>query len=226
MVKGRPIKAIATDYDGTLATDGTVEASTTEALQRYQAAGGSLILVTGRRLPELLAICPQIGLFQAVVAENGAVIYWPERQETQLLSPPLPEVFVKELQSRQVSPIELGQVIVATWEPYGETVANVIQDLGLAVDVILNKRAVMVLPAGVDKASGLAQVLAALGLPAEQVAAIGDAENDQALLQNCGLGVAVANALPSLKAVADRVTKAERGAGVQELIDWLLSDSL
>lgn len=218
--------AIATDYDGTLATDSTVEASTLEALKRYRAAGGSLILVTGRRLPELMTVFPQVALFQAVVAENGAVLYWPERQETQPLSLPLPEAFVKELQSRQVSPIEQGQVIVATWEPHGKTVAATIQDLNLAANVIFNKRAVMVLPTGVDKASGLAQALAGLAISPEQVVAIGDAENDQALLQSCGLGVAVANALPSLKTIADRVTAAARGAGVEEVIDWLLSGSL
>src|SRR5947208_2756779 len=52
------------------------------------------------------------------------------------------------------------------------------------------------------------------------------AENDHAFLRHCGLGVAVANALPALKAMADLVTTNSRGAGVTEVIDRLLADDL
>lgn len=216
--------AIATDYDGTLATDGTVETPTIEALQRYQAAAGQLILVTGRRLEHLAEACPDLPLFDGVVAENGALLYWPRTQTVEPLAAPLPEEFVKQLQSQGVEPIERGRVVVATWEPHSQTVARTIQTMGLAAQVILNKRAVMVLPQGVDKASGLRQALAKLGIATEQVVAVGDAENDRVLLQSCGLGVAVANALPELKAIADRVTQGSRGAGVIELIDALLAE--
>jgi len=64
-----------------------------------------------------------------------------------------------------------------------------------------------------------------IGLAANQVVGVGDAENDQAFLRMCGLSVAVANALPSVKAAADVVTKGARGAGVIELIERLLSGS-
>ena len=57
------------------------------------------------------------------------------------------------------------------------------------------------------------------------VVAVGDAENDFAFLNLCGMPVAVANALPRLKEVAALVTEGERGAGVAELVDrWLASD--
>jgi hydroxymethylpyrimidine pyrophosphatase-like HAD family hydrolase len=89
--------------------------------------------------------------------------------------------------------------------------------------VILNKDAVMVLPTGVDKASGLRLALAELDISPEQVVGIGDAENDQAFLRLCGCAVAVANALPAVKAEADLVTAGARGAGVAELIDRLIA---
>jgi len=57
------------------------------------------------------------------------------------------------------------------------------------------------------------------------VVAVGDAENDFAFLDLCGMPVAVANALPRLKEAASLVTEGERGAGVAELVDrWLAND--
>jgi len=84
----------------------------------------------------------------------------------------------------------------------------------------------MVLPTGVNKASGLAAALKTLDLETVKVAGIGDAENDVDLLQRADVSVAVANALPRLKAIADKVTTQSRGAGVQELIEFILSGLL
>jgi hypothetical protein len=58
------------------------------------------------------------------------------------------------------------------------------------------------------------------------VVGVGDAENDHAFLQLCECGVAVANALPMLKEQADIVTQSDCGAGVEELIEQLVSTDL
>ena len=84
----------------------------------------------------------------------------------------------------------------------------------------------MVLPSGVNKASGLAAALAECGLSPHNVVGIGDAENDHAFLAMCGCSVAVANALDSVKAEADLVTREARGNGVRELIERLLENDL
>jgi len=119
---------------------------------------------------------------------------------------------------------QAGRVIIATWSPHETTVLATIRDLGLELQVIFNKGAVMVLPSGVNKATGLAAALTTLGIPAENVVAVGDAENDHALLAAVGLGVAVANAIPSLKEHAALVTRGDHGDGVIELIELLLTD--
>ncbi|WP_242040654.1 HAD-IIB family hydrolase [Coleofasciculus sp. FACHB-1120] len=98
--------------------------------------------------------------------------------------------------------------------------------MGLDLQVILNKDAVMVMPSGINKASGLSVALSELGLSPHNTVGVGDAENDRALLNLCECGVAVANALPMLKEVADFVTKGDRGAGVIELIDQMLASDL
>ena len=216
--------ALAADYDGTLATDGVVDGETVEALRRLSASGRKLILVTGRQLGDLLRAFPQVSIFDAVVAENGAVLYRPPSQETRVLAPPPSPRFVEALKSRGVGPLWLGQVVVATVQPNETVVTDVIRNLGLDLQVILNKGSVMVLPGSVDKASGLRAALDELALSPQSIVAIGDAENDQAFLAMCGCGVAVANALDALKAGANHVTRGEAGAGVREVIDGLIAE--
>ena len=63
---------------------------------------------------------------------------------------------------------------------------------------MFNKDAVMVLPAGVNKATGLDYALRKLGLSFHETVGIGDAENDHAFLQRCECAVAVSNAVPSI----------------------------
>ena len=216
--------ALATDYDGTIAHDGIVPDETFAALARFKASGRRLIMVTGRELPDLERVCPRLDLFDRIVAENGALLYRPETREARPLGPPPPPEFVARLEAEQVAPLSVGQVIVATWEPNETTVLAAIRDLGLDLQIIFNKGAVMVLPGGLNKASGLAAALEDLGLSAHNVIATGDAENDLAFMRSCGCAVAVANALPVVKAEADLVTEAVRGAGVAEVLDLAIAD--
>lgn len=215
--------AIATDYDGTLASHGKVEPETIEALRRLAATGRKLILVTGRRVDDLIRVFPEVAIFDRVVAENGPLVYQPHSRETRLLAKPPPSAFVEELQRRGVQPLTAGQVFVATEQPHEHVVLDVIHEMGLDLQVILNKGSVMVLPVSVDKATGLRAALKEMAISAQEVVGIGDAENDESFLAMCGFGVAVANALELLKASADRVTAAEDGAGVRQVIEWLIA---
>ncbi len=218
--------ALAADYDGTLATHGRVPMPVVDALRRFSASGRKLILVTGRELDELLAIFPEATVFDRVVAENGALLYCPSTRAAKTLGDLPPPEFGPELLRRGVEPLSLGRCIVATVTPHENVVLDTIRDFGLELQVIFNKGAVMVLPAGVNKASGLAAALEDLHLSARNVAAVGDAENDHALLRSAEFGAAVANALPTLKRDADWVSTRTHGEAVIELIDAILRDDL
>jgi hydroxymethylpyrimidine pyrophosphatase-like HAD family hydrolase len=218
-------RALATDYDGTIAHDGIVDEGTLAALQRARAAGHRLLLVTGRELSDLFRTFAHIHVFHGVVAENGALLYEPHTKRTVALAPPPPAAFVETLRRAGI-PISVGHSIVATVEPHEHHVLAAIRDLALEWHVIFNKGAVMALPADVTKATGLAPAADTLGVSLEETIGVGDAENDQAFLRSCGLAVAVQNALPSVKAAADVVTVGARGAGVTELIDRWLSGGL
>jgi hydroxymethylpyrimidine pyrophosphatase-like HAD family hydrolase len=217
--------AIALDFDGTIAHDSVVPAHVVDGLRRLKATGRALLLVTGRELPELLAVFPEIGVFDLVVAENGALLYRPASGEAEDLGDPPPPALVALLRQRGV-PISVGDTIIATVEPHESTVLRTIHDLGLEHPVIFNKGAVMILPPGINKASGLAVALRELGLSARNVVAVGDAENDHALLEAVEYAVAVSNAVATLQAAADRVTVAPRGDGVLEVIADLIESDL
>jgi hydroxymethylpyrimidine pyrophosphatase-like HAD family hydrolase len=218
--------ALAADYDGTLAYRGRVEDATLDALRRLRHSGRRLLLVTGRELASLFGTFAHAELFDLVVAENGGLLYEPATGRERALADPPPPRLVEALRARGVSPLSVGHVVVATFEPHHTTALEVIHELGLGHKVVFNKDAVMLLPPGVDKASGLSAALDALGIDPATVVGVGDAENDHALLQRCGFAVAVANALPALKERADYVTAGERGAGVVELADLLVETDL
>jgi HAD superfamily hydrolase (TIGR01484 family) len=117
------------------------------------------------------------------------------------------------LQQRGVAPLSCGRVIVATWHPHETTVVEVIRELGLELQIIFNKEAVMVLPSGINKATGLRVALDSLGLSPHNVVGVGDAENDHAFLSLCECAVAVANALPMVQERADWTTSHDHGPG-------------
>ena len=216
--------ALASDYDGTLARDGRVDEPTLEALRRFKATGKRLILITGRELADLRAVFDHTDDFDAVVVENGAVMYLPATREERALAPPPPERFVASLRAKGVNPLSVGRSIVATWTPNESVVLETIRELGLDWQLTFNKGAVMCLPPGINKASGLKAAIEQLQLSPHNVVGIGDAENDQAFLTACGCSVAVANALESVLENTDMRTTAERGAGVAELIGHWLQD--
>lgn len=218
--------ALATDYDGTLATGGKVDEATTSALSRLKASGRRLLLVTGRQLGELQEVFDGVDLFDVVVAENGALLYEPATKQETLLGEAASEPLVQALRMRNATPLSVGRSVIATWEPNETIAVELIRELGLEWNVVFNKGAVMILPAGVTKATGLAAALKRMRLSPHNVVAVGDGENDHSLLQACELGAAVANAVPMLQERADMVTAGDHGAGVIEVIEGLLADDL
>ncbi len=217
---------LATDYDGTLAHDGVVVPATIAALERLRESGRRLVMVTGRELEDLGRVFARLDLFDRVVAENGAVLFTPATGAVRTLADPPPAGFGDALAAAGVQPLSRGHVIVATGQPHEVTALELIREQGLELQVIFNKGAVMILPSGVNKATGLQAALDELGLSRANTVGVGDAENDHAFLAACGCGVAVAGALPALREKADLVTASDAGAGVEELCHRLVSDDL
>jgi HAD superfamily hydrolase (TIGR01484 family) len=220
------VHVLAVDYDGTIAEGGRVAATTAAALQRVRASGRKLLLVTGRLLSDLRGVCPDVDrMFDAVVAENGALVYFPDRPELRALgAAPEPEL-LESLRRRGVSH-ELGTSIIATQASFAEAALAAIRETGVERSLVFNKGSLMLLPGGVTKGTGLAAALAAFDLSPHNLVGIGDAENDHAFLAMCEGAVAVADAVAALRERADYVTRGGAGAGVVEFIEeHILSDA-
>lgn len=218
--------ALACDYDSTLAHDGKVSDDTLALIEKFLATGRKLILVTGRELNDLQDAFPKLKLFHRVVVENGAVLYDPSTRQEKALTPPIPNSFVESLRNHGVTNFSVGRVIISTQRPAEHFILATIRDMGLELQTIFNRSSVMILPAGINKSTGLAAALDSLCLSPHEVVGVGDAENDHALLKLCEFSVAVENALPSLKESADWVTNSSDTAGVGELIEHIISDDL
>lgn len=213
---------IAFDYDATLTHTGRLSPEVTRALEQARAAGFGLVLVTGRQLWDLERVCPEArSLFDRMVAENGAVLIRGESSSLRLAERVDPRL-AQALDARGLAVAE-GEVLVATEARWLSVVEQEVARLGLDVRLVRNRASLMVLPASVSKASGLSHAVASLGVELAQVVAVGDAENDREMLEVAGLGVAVADAVEELKAVADRVLALPDGEGVVALLDELVA---
>lgn len=214
----RHYRAFAVDYDGTLTTRGRPEESVIEALRVARADGLVTLLVTGRILANLREDFPDVDLhFDAIVAENGAVLTRGGDAGRALASPVSRELS-DALESKGVG-VERGQVLVALEARHAPAAEAHIARLGLECHLSRNRAALMILPAGVSKGAGLCEALADLGISPHSTLAVGDAENDHSLLDVCELGIAVGNAVESLKSHADLVLEAANGEGVVTLLE-------
>ena len=219
-------RVLACDYDGTVASQGVLAAETVDSLHRLRESGRRVVLVTGRILDELLDICDDVEVFDLCVLENGGLLYNPATGQQRMLAPTLPSRFVSALRAQGVTPLSVGRAICSTWDPFEATVVRTIHEMELDLQILFNKHSVMVLPAGVNKATGLTTALDLLGETAEATVAVGDAENDLTMLGMAGCGVAVGNALASVKDRADLVMEGRAGEGVRDLVDEVLRDDL
>ncbi|MCI1739996.1 MAG: HAD-IIB family hydrolase [Pseudomonas veronii] len=214
--------ALAVDYDGTIAENGNVPEHVCTALAGLKASGRKLLLITGRELQALKHHFTQLDLFDLVVVENGALLYDPRTDTEELIADSASTALVERLRDKGVSPLSVGRSVIATWHPFEDAVISSIRELGLELQMTFNKDAIMVLPTGVNKASGLSAALLRLGICELNVVGVGDAENDHAFLAICGCAAAVNNAIDSIKARADICLSQDHGRGVCELIDMLL----
>jgi len=213
------IHALACDYDGTIAEGGRVADSTARALGRVRESGRKIVLVTGRTLPDLREACPDCErMFDAIVAENGAVLYRPGTREVKNLGEP-PEPTLLEALHRHRVKFATGTSSVHAAGAAAEAALAAIREAGVERTLVFNRGSMMLLPGGVTKGSGLEAALGTLALSPHNTVGIGDAENDHAFLALCEFGVAVADAVPALRERADYATRAPGACGVVEFIE-------
>ncbi len=78
-----------------------------------------------------------------------------------------------------------------------------------------------IMPRGYSKASAVDFVAGALGIPMEETAAIGDSSNDIPMIERAHIGIAMGNATPDVKEIADYVSTDIEENGIENGLRWL-----
>ncbi len=213
---------LALDYDGTIACDGVLDPDVRSAIAEVRAHGIAVVIVTGRILSELERVAGDLHFVDAVVAENGAVLWFANGYSRHLTFPTSIQ-FLQEL-SRRGLEFKAGQCVVELDASAAPQALAIIRDLELPLVQLFNRGRLMVLPQAVSKGAGLREALATLRLSVHNAIAIGDAENDHDLLAACELGVAVAWGSRLLQEAADEVLPGEGPTAVAAYIRQVASD--
>ncbi len=210
------VRTIGVDYDGTVAHDGHLSEAAAAALAEARQTGLRVVLVTGRIFEDLARVAPGIAdRFDLIVAENGAVAF--RHGHLLPLARPVDDGLVQEL-ARLGTGVRRGHVIAALSGAQHGLVAAAIERRGLDCQIVTNRSELMILPRDVSKASGLEYAVEALGGSLHTTLAIGDAENDIAMLLSCEIGAAVGGSVEPLVRDADVVAAASNGEGVAEIL--------
>jgi hydroxymethylpyrimidine pyrophosphatase-like HAD family hydrolase len=217
------LSVIALDYDGTIARQDRVDPAVLEAIAEARARGIVVVLVTGRILDALRRVAGDLHFVDGVVAENGAVIHFPDSGHTAYLAPELPAAYLSGLRQRGI-PHDASKCLVDADAKEATRLLEVIRATELPLVLLFNGGRVMTLPQGVSKATGLRALLDTLRLSAHNTIAIGDAENDHELLRLAGVGCAVQWGSAALRASADLELSGSGPAAVGAFIRTLAPD--
>jgi hydroxymethylpyrimidine pyrophosphatase-like HAD family hydrolase len=214
------LAVLALDYDGTITLGDGLDPAMRHAIAAARRAGIVVLLVTGRILDELRRVAGELYFVDGVVAENGAVVHFPERGYTSSLAPAVLPQFVTELGKHQITFLA-GQCLVDAAAADAPILLETIRQLELPLVLLFNRSRVMTLPQGVSKATGLRATLDILRLSPRNMVAIGDAENDHEMLRLAEVGAAVGWGSPTLRAAADVIVDGHGPADVARFVEGL-----
>jgi hydroxymethylpyrimidine pyrophosphatase-like HAD family hydrolase len=198
---------LALDYDGTIARDGALDPEVRSAIVEVRQRGIAVVIVTGRILAELEQVAGDLHFVDAVVGENGAVM-WFANGHTRQLAYSTSIQFLQELGRRGLE-FKAGKCVVELAAAAAPQVLAIIREMELPLVLLFNRGHLMVLPQAVSKGAGLREALATLRLSVHNAIGIGDAENDHDLLATCELGVAVSWGSRLLQEAADEILQGD-----------------
>jgi len=221
------IRAIATDLDGTLTDERQrISLNAIEAMRQVEARGIPVVLATGNVLPITRAVSVYMGTSAPVVAENGGIVHWPTKGRTKVLADRKRcDEALRHLQREMdVKPVftDPWRVTEVALEPDADV--KKIEELLADWDLLIEATgfAVHISNPGINKLEGVRIACSWMDISLGDVMAIGDSANDLSMIEGCGVGVAVANASPQVKASADHVTHNKGGDGVVEALQRYL----
>jgi hypothetical protein len=133
-------RAIACDFDGTGSFNERLAPELAAALSQARTAGFVTLLVTGRVLEDIEQLCPDLAMFDAVVAENGAIVWLAAQGRTIQIGQPPSQEFLGELRGRAI-PFHVGAVVVGTWDRHAVEVLELVRRCAIDAQLVFNRQA-------------------------------------------------------------------------------------
>lgn len=218
------VRALAIDVDGTLADDSRrVNLDAVAALREVQDSGVPVMLASGNVLPIAYALSNYLGLTGPIIAENGGIVCH-EQKIWVLGDPKEPLKAYGHLRTK----MDAERLFTDKWretevglkrEVSLENVKRILKDWDVEVET--TGWAIHIMKKGMNKFVGVAKGCELLGISVKDMAAIGDSDNDETMIRECGWGIAVGNAFEGTKRAASFVAEMPDGGGVLEGLRWL-----
>ena len=218
------IKAVVIDIDGTI-TDSKrmIQSQGIEALRQVQEKGVAVMLSSGNVLPITFGLSIFIGLKGPVIAENGGIVSFKENVY-RLNKNTLPMRAYDYLKTK----VEVERLFTDRWRESEVALKRtadpkIIEEIlkGWSVVIETTGFAIHIMELGHSKMNGVRKASELIGIDTKDIAAFGDSDNDVSMLQDCGVGIAVANASPAAKMAAKYVCREPHADGVIEGLRWL-----
>jgi L-malate glycosyltransferase len=215
------VDALITDFDRTLTdSPGTLKKETVDSLSRLHTVH---ILATGRDFSYAKKLADKYKLWTCIVCENGSVIYFTKSKKTITINSDHMDAARNILSENNVK-CTYGKVVISTSIRHMEQAEQLLSKISKNLNFVQNVDEVMILPKFINKGSGTKMALEYLGIMPEHTIVVGDAENDIDLFAIPAFRVAVANAHPRLKLIADQVTDKPSSEGIFEIVSKLLRE--
>lgn len=239
-----PYRAIIVDLDRTLLhTDKSISDNTKQVIRDWQKAGAEVFIASARPERAITEYRDALGV-TSVVTLNGARSVTPHGTAENGIPTGSASAILRELEAIPGTVISIeaesglySNIDIPIWQPIvtGDLIGVAKRDAvykilashpemppeSLSVPMpddvystIADKKLIQFMGRTATKWNGIRQLLERAGIPAEQAIYFGDDNDDIEPIEKCGLGVAVANALPQVKEKADAVTLSNDEDGV------------
>ena len=232
------IKLIAIDMDGTLLLpDHTISPAVKNAIAAARARGVNVVLTTGRPYAGVHNYLKELHMEQPgdyCITYNGALVQKAADGSTVAQTAlsdisyyTVHESFVATIplvfcEAEKMDPNTQFLKVMMIDEPaiLDQAIARIPQEVKEKYTVLKSAPYFLeILDKRVNKGTGVKSLADVLGIKPEEIMAIGDQENDIAMIEYAGVGVAMDNAIPSVKEVANFVTKSNLEDGVAFAIE-------
>ncbi len=227
------LRAISLDVDGTITyKDRKISLKAITAIRLSEKLGIPVMLVTGNSVPFAEAAAVFIGTSAPLIAEDGGALSLKEegtmRRRLYLTDMDEEWILWSELKRRYPTaelsfsmPERKTGLVVRRTIPV-EAVRSLIEELGLNLIAVDSGFAIHVKKPWINKGKGIEKACDLLGISPEDVAHVGDGENDLDAFRVVGYRVAVAQAPEDLKRMANHVTEKPYGDGGAEALLHIL----